>query len=97
MLQSISILLRTIATAYRSTVMFGQASGPIFLENLRCSGDESAIFDCPQSVLGLHQCDHSQDAGVQCNGTYLCIYIVAMRQIFGWAGGLGTCTCPNIN
>ena len=55
--------------AYRTTnALFGQASGPIFLHNLACVGVESAIFDCPRSVPGLHQCDHSQDAGVQCYG-----------------------------
>ena len=55
---------------HRSTLNFGQASGPIFLENLACSGDESTVFDCPRGVLGLHHCDHSQDVGVQCYGTY---------------------------
>lgn len=41
---------------------------PIFLDNLACNGTESSIMDCPRSLLGLHQCDHSQDAGVQCYG-----------------------------
>ena len=57
------------ARAYRfTTSMFGRASGPIFLEKLACDGTESDILDCPQSVPGLHQCDHDQDAGVQCFG-----------------------------
>ena len=48
---------------------FGLTSGPIFLENLACDGTEAGISDCPQSgVPGLHECDHSQDAGVQCLG-----------------------------
>ncbi len=63
------MMMITETRAYRSTsTLFGQASGPIFLENLACVGDESAILDCSQSVPGLHQCYHVQDAGVQCYG-----------------------------
>lgn len=55
-----------------ATEMFGSSSStsPIFLENLACSGTELTLLDCPQSVIGLHECDHSQDAGVQCYGGY---------------------------
>ena len=57
------------ARAIRSTTsLFGQSSGPIFLENLACSVTESFLFECPRSILGTHQCDHLQDAGVQCYG-----------------------------
>lgn len=52
----------------RDVSSFGTPSNPIFLDNLACIGSETAILDCPRGVLGLHQCDHSQDAGVQCFG-----------------------------
>ncbi len=48
---------------------FGLATGPIFLEHLSCSGKEESVLECPRGVLGLHQCDHTEDAGVQCYGT----------------------------
>ena len=57
--------------------MFGQASGPIFLENLACSGAEQGLLDCPRSELGTHQCDHSRDSGVQCFGM---IYLGSVLQ-----------------
>ena len=45
-------------------------SGPIFLEQLDCSEDDSSVFGCMTfTPLGLHSCDHSQDAGVRCTGT----------------------------
>ena len=44
------------------------ATGPIFLEHLSCSSDELMILDCPRDVLGLHDCDHTMDSGVQCYG-----------------------------
>ena len=46
---------------------FGHGIGPIFVDKLGCSGTESSLVDCNRFAgLGLHSCDHSQDAGVSC-------------------------------
>ena len=51
---------------------FGEGSGVIFLEGLECDGTESSLLDCPMDVeLGLSICDHSDDAGIRCYGTYV--------------------------
>lgn len=55
----------------RGVSAFGTPPNPIFLENLACTGTESSILDCPRSALGLHECDHSQDAGIQCFGEFV--------------------------
>ena len=35
-----------------------------------CSGSESSLLDCVASAdIGIHDCDHSEDAGVRCEGT----------------------------
>ena len=49
---------------------FGRGSGPIFLDDLNCDGTESSLLDCRRNGLdvGIHNCDHSDDAGVQCSG-----------------------------
>ena len=48
---------------------FGASSGPIFLDQLHCSGDESSLLECDRfAVLGLHTCDQTQEAGVMCTG-----------------------------
>ena len=44
-------------------------SGTIWLDNLRCSGSETHILTCPRNSLGVHDCGHSEDAGVRCYGT----------------------------
>ena len=49
---------------------FGQGVGPIFLDQLACRGDEQRVLDC-NSFLGVHMCDHTQDAGIRCIGIYL--------------------------
>ena len=47
---------------------FGAGSGRIYLTGLLCTGNESALLDCPRAVSGVQGCGHSQDAGVACTG-----------------------------
>ena len=53
------------AIAYRNA-QFGQGTGDIVLDNVRCRGNESSIFDCPHNGETNHNCDHSEDAGIFC-------------------------------
>ncbi|XP_053216134.1 deleted in malignant brain tumors 1 protein-like [Podarcis raffonei] len=48
--------------------LFGQGSGPIWLEGLNCTGEEAFLSECSQSPWGEHSCNHSQDASVECSG-----------------------------
>ena len=51
-----------------------EGSGPIFLDRLDCTLDDTSLLDCHSfSVysLGLPQCDHSQDVSIRCRGKYL--------------------------
>ncbi|XP_071954285.1 scavenger receptor cysteine-rich domain superfamily protein-like [Antedon mediterranea] len=45
----------------------GNAASPILLDNVACSGSESNILDCSSRGLNVHDCGHSEDAGVICN------------------------------
>ena len=47
---------------------YGSEMGSIFLDDLLCEGTESSQLECPTRNNGLHNCDHSEDAGVQCEG-----------------------------
>lgn len=42
-------------------------SGPIWLDNLECTGSESTLFDCQAEPLGESNCSHSEDVGVSCS------------------------------
>ena len=50
-----------------SNAHFGEGSGGIFLSNVLCTGTESSLFDCPHAGIGVHTCQHFDDAGVSCS------------------------------
>ena len=35
-----------------------------------CKGTESSLLECSTNAIGQHNCDHSEAAGVRCEGTY---------------------------
>ncbi|CAM4441100.1 unnamed protein product [Caretta caretta] len=47
---------------------FGEGTGPIWVEKLNCRGTESSLWDCPAKPWGESNCDHKEDAAVNCSG-----------------------------
>ena len=57
------------ATSAPGEAHFGQGSGPIYYDDVTCSGSEARLIDCSNPGLGNHNCAHSEDAGVACDTT----------------------------
>ncbi|XP_036396896.1 macrophage receptor MARCO [Megalops cyprinoides] len=44
----------------------GDGSGRIWLDDLGCTGSETSIFNCRHNGMGINNCGHNEDVGVQC-------------------------------
>ena len=45
---------------------YGQGTGPIYLDDVACTGSESRLVDC--TYTANHNCIHFEDASVSCRG-----------------------------
>lgn len=46
---------------------FGQGKGPVHLDQVRCTGKEEFLGECPSLGLNMLGCRHGQVAGVKCD------------------------------
>lgn len=67
------------AKLVKPSAYYGQGQGDIWLDDVRCVGNESSLLHCQHPALGENNCGHDEDAGVVCSGiepslTFLKIY-----------------------
>ena len=61
--------------AYRdAATRFGLMPVSVFLDQLSCTGQESALLECRSRPYGISECDASDVAGAQCVGMCICVH-----------------------
>ncbi|XP_063951456.1 deleted in malignant brain tumors 1 protein-like [Lytechinus pictus] len=69
-LQDATVVCRQLgftgATDAPQRAHFGAGSGAILLDDLRCTGSESMLVNCPGADFYQHNCVHNEDASVIC-------------------------------
>jgi len=52
----------------KKRAFYGEGAGSIVLDDLLCGGGENSLLDCSNAGTNVHNCQHSEDAGVMCTG-----------------------------
>ena len=50
---------------------YSAGSGEIWLDDVACASYNTKLLQCSSSPIGSHKCNHSDEAGVKCEGTTL--------------------------
>ncbi|KAK1878258.1 Deleted in malignant brain tumors 1 protein [Dissostichus eleginoides] len=62
---------------------YGQGTGPIWLDDVGCSGSESSVTECTHPDFGTHNCGHGEDAGVVCSDGQIRLALTGSNHCYG--------------
>jgi len=68
-----NVVCRTLGFSGASTFFlsspYGRGSGPMWLDNVMCNGNEASLVECTYPGVGIIEgCTHDKDVGVRCSG-----------------------------
>lgn len=55
---------------------YGGGMGPIWMDDVRCTGTETSIMNCTRKPWGVNDCQHIEDVAVSCSREFLSFHEV---------------------
>ena len=65
-LTSLAFIFDSTGASTPNQAHFGQGTGPIWLDDVACTGTEARLIECGARPIGVHNCNHNEDAGTRC-------------------------------
>ena len=76
-----NLLLTSLDALPVRKATYGASLGPILLDDVVCTGTEPSLLMCERNPIREHDCDHTEDAGVICEGRYWVLMVSAPKQL----------------
>ena len=93
--QHFTVVIKDFIQYHYFLYRYGSGSGPIWLDDVGCTGSQTCLLSCSNRGIGSHNCGHSEDVAISCSGTRLlsadCSFIRTSKHstvLVLWVGNL---------